>query len=245
MRMDMKHEIRKVEENMAKQFSKRKPFSEHLQKWEDAQLPDKYDHNCFAYCGQPSKEELEQAVAYQKKLGAGFVKLEGDEPLSDDFGFDLNVTLTMVLKTNGENWRTNPDLVYRNPQFNELEALEVKHFASLYGEDFTRRNIRRLFEKLTYHGAYLDERLIGACYSFCSGRFVCMDGLIVDENYRKRYVASSLIAHIKHQFSDKILFLHAAEDDTPKEMYQKMGFETEDRLYEYSCFDLSTLQCFC
>ena len=31
------------------------------------------------------------------------------------------------------------------------------------------------------------------------------------------------------------------EDDTPKEMYEKMGFETVDKLYEYTCLDLGRL----
>ena len=29
------------------------------------------------------------------------------------------------------------------------------------------------------------------------------------------------------------MFLHADADDTPKEMYRKMGFESVDELYEY------------
>ena len=33
---------------------------------------------------------------------------------------------------------------------------------------------------------------------------------------------------------DDTLFLHADEDDTPKDMYLKMGFEIVDRLYEYT-----------
>ena len=35
-----------VEEKMARLFSEKKPFSEHLFKWEDSSLPDKYDDNC-------------------------------------------------------------------------------------------------------------------------------------------------------------------------------------------------------
>ncbi len=68
-----------------------------------------------------------------------------------------------------------------------------------------------------------------------------IDGLIVDSKYRKKYVAISLIAHIKDSHPDTILFLHADEDDTPKEMYEKMGFKTIERLYEYLCTDISTL----
>ena len=237
----MKDKTRHNEELFIRMFAERKPFSEHLTKWEDRLLPDKYDHNCFEYCGQPTKEEFAKAVQYQKEFGAGFIKLEGDDPLSDSFGLEADVTLTMVLKSSETEWKTNPDLTFRTPPLRELEELEVKHYGPLYGESFTRRNVRRLYEKATYHGAYLDGVLTGSCYSFSANGLTCIDGLIVDESYRKRYIATSLIAHVIRSFPDTVFFLHAAEDDTPKDMYEKMGFETVDKLYEYLCTDMNRL----
>ena len=61
---------------------------------------------------------------------------------------------------------------------------------------------------------------------------VVMDALVVREAFRKRYVATTLMKHIASQFKEE-MFLHADADDTPKEMYRKMGFETVDELYEY------------
>ena len=113
-------------------FSERKPFSEHLMKWEDPLLPDKYDQNFFEYSGQPTREEFAKAVEYQKGIGAGFIKLEGDDPLSDDFGLNSDVTLTMVLRADGTNWRRNPDLTFGKPSVDEVEELEVKHFGQLF-----------------------------------------------------------------------------------------------------------------
>ena len=118
----------------------------------------------------------------------------------------------------------------------ELEDIELRHFGPLYGEDFSRRNIRRLYDKLRYHGAYLNGKLVGAGYSFSDSGFTCIDGLIVDKAYRKRYIATSLIKHIREHCPDTILFLHADDDDSPKEMYLKLGFEISDRLYEYFGF---------
>ena len=37
------------------------------------------------------------------------------------------------------------------------------------------------------------------------------------------------------------LYLHADPEDTPKDLYARMGFETVDRVYEYLCTDLSRL----
>lgn len=237
-------DTRIVEEKMAKLFSTCRPFSEHLKKWEDDSLPDKYDHNCFEYSGQPTLEEFSEAVSYQKGKGASFIKLEGDEPLSETFGLGTGVSLTLQLAGSHAPWSTNERLAFGEPTLEELEEIEVKHFGKLYGEDFARRNIRRSYDKLTYHGAYLNGDLVGAAYSYTDPEhgLTCIDGLIVDEDHRGQYVATSLIAYVEDRYPDTRLFIHADDEDTPKEMYIKMGFETVDRLYEYLCVDIGSLK---
>ena len=225
---------RLVEEKMMELFSGKRPFSEHLLKWEDPLLPDKYDHNYFEYTGQPTRDEFRKAFDYQKERGDEFIKLEGRQPLADSFGLEEGVTVTMELCGNPGCWRMNSKVRFQAPSLEELEIIEVKHFGPLYGEDFSRRNVRRLYERLQYHGAYIGEKLAGACYSFSADGMTCIDGLIVDEDFRHRYIATSLIAHIAEVYDGDTLFLHADEDDTPKEMYRKMGFAVTDRLYEYS-----------
>ena len=101
--MDLINQTRSIEKKMALLFSVKKQFSEHLLKWEDPGLLDKYDPNCFEYCGQPTIEEFNRAVAYQKSIGASFIKLEGNEPLEDSFGLEPGVTLTMALQPNNVN----------------------------------------------------------------------------------------------------------------------------------------------
>lgn len=228
---------RLVEEKMARIFSEKKRFSDHLYKWEDSLLPDKYDHNCFEYTGQPTKEEYQKALEYQKNRGDIFIKLEGDHPLSNSFGLEMDITVTMELK-NRSSWTRNHSVRFAVPTLEEMERIEVKHFGPIYGESFTRRNVRRLYHKLQYHGAYLNHVLAGACYSFPSDGMTCIDGLIVDEAFRHQYVATSLIAHIADISPGSTLFLHADEMDTPKEMYLRMGFEIIDLLYEYCKTDL-------
>ena len=39
-----------------------------------------------------------------------------------------------------------------------------------------------------------------------------------------------------------VLYLHADSEDTPKELYAKMGFQAVDKLYEYLCTDFSKLK---
>ena len=223
---------------MAKLFSEKRQFSEHLFKWEDPSLPDKYDHNCFEYTAQPTMEEFQIAADYQREKGDFFIKLEGDHPLTDSFDLEPGVTLTMVLKGDIRKWRRNENVRFAVPSLEELEEIEVKHYGPVYGESFSRRNIRRLYEKLDYHGGYIGDTLVAACYSFSSDGMTCIDGLIVDEEYRHQGVATALLAHVSETNENSTLFLHADEDDTVKDMYLKLGFEIANHLYEYSCLDL-------
>ena len=245
--MQIYEKTRLAEEKMARLFGSRRDFSENLRKWEDPALPDKHDHNCFEYKSQPTPEEFAAALDYQRQTGANFIKLEGDFPLDRDFGLEMGLTLTMAAPADKSLWRLNRELTFNRPGLAELEELEVKHYGPVYGEDFCRRNIRRLYEKLDYHGAYLGGKLAGACYSFTAGDLpgaagvTCLDGLLVDEDLRNRYIATSLLAWVMDLIRPELLFLHADAEDTPQDMYRKMGFSTVDRLYEYSCADLSKL----
>lgn len=240
--MDITNKCRAVEAEMTALFSSKRPFSEHLQKWEDAALPDKYDHNSFEYAGQPTGEEFRLALEYQNRSGAPFIKLEGNEPLKESFGLEPSVTLTMALLSMETHWKKNTLLTFRKPTLPELEEIERKHFGAVYGEDFTVRNVRRLYEKLDYHGAYFGNKLAAACYSYSFNGITCLDGLIVDKAYRHQYVATTLIGYVRNLHPDHILMLHADRDDTPKDMYLKMGFEIADSLYEYLQTDLSQLE---
>ena len=232
---------REAERQMARLFSSERPFSAHLTKWEDPLLPDKYDHNCFFCSGQPEKEEFAAALAYQRDRGAPFLKLESDAPLQNSFGLEESVTLTMTLRSACDGWRQNPRVTFGTPTLPEAEALEVRHYGPVYGEDFTRCNLRRLFGALTYHGAYLDGRLAGMCYTFEHEGCVCLDGLLTDETCRGQGVATTLLRRLAKQNEGKLLFWHADADDTPRQMYEKLGFCTVDTLYEYLCPDLALL----
>ena len=55
----------------------------------------------------------------------------------------------------------------------------------------------------------------------------------IHDNVQQTYIADNF---------DGIMYLHADEDDTPKDMYAKMGFQAVDKLYEYLCTDFSKLK---
>ena len=248
--MDEISRIRKAERSFKMLFSQKCAFSEHLEKWQDDDLYDMYDHNQFVpLLDDPTDKELEQAIAYQHQLGRGFLKLDTreklDEALIKRFSLEECCTETMLLRNKKENmarWKSNPDVIIHDSASSDVLAdllqIDIETFASDYGEDFIRRRDARYVKKAMetpgfhYYVAYLDGKVAGSCYACAIDGYVVMDALVVREAFRKRYVATTLMKHIASQFKEE-MFLHADADDTPKEMYGKMGFETVDELYEY------------
>lgn len=242
--------IRKAEQSFKQLFSQKRAFSEHMEKWQDDDLYDMYDHNQFVpLLDDPTGKELEQAIAYQRQLGRGFLKIDKreklDEVLIKRFSLEECCTETMLLRNKKENmarWKSNPDVIIYDSASGDVLAdllkIDIETFASDYGEDFIRRRDARYVKKAMeipgfhYYVAYLDGKPAGACYAYAIDGYVVMDALVVREAFRKRYVATTLMKHIASQFKEE-MFLHADADDTPKEMYRKMGFETVDELYEY------------
>ena len=248
--MDEISRIRKAERSFKMLFSQKCVFSEHLEKWQDDDLYDMYDHNQFVpLLDDPTDKELEQAIAYQHQLGRGFLKLDTreklDEALTERFSLEKCCTETMLLQNKQKNieaWKCNPDVIIHDSASSDVLAdllqIDIETFASDYGEDFIRRRDARYVKKAMetqgfhYYVAYLDRKPAGSCYACAIDGYVVMDALVVREAFRKRYVATTLMKHIASQFKEE-MFLHADADDTPKEMYGKMGFETVDELYEY------------
>lgn len=248
--MDEISRIRKAERSFKMLFSQKCAFSEHLEKWQDDDLYDMYDHNQFVpLLDDTTDKELEQAIAYQHQLGRSFLKLDTreklDEALTERFSLEECCTETMLLQNKQKNieaWKCNPDVIIHDSASSDVLAdllqIDIETFASDYGEDFIRRRDARYVKKAMetqgfhYYVAYLDRKPAGSCYAYAIDGYVVMDALVVREAFRKRYVATTLMKHIASQFKEE-MFLHADADDTPKEMYRKMGFETVDELYEY------------
>ena len=248
--MDEISRIRKAERSFKMLFSQKCAFSEHLEKWQDDDLYDMYDHNQFVpLLDDPTDKELEKAVAYQRQLGRGFLKIDTreklDEALTERFSLEECCTETMLLRNKQKNieaWKCNPDVIIHDSASSDVLAdllqIDIETFASDYGEDFIRRRDARYVKKAMetqgfhYYVAYLDGKVAGSCYACAIDGYVVMDALVVREAFRKRYVATTLMKHVASQFKEE-MFLHADADDTPKEMYRKMGFETVDELYEY------------
>lgn len=121
----------------------------------------------------------------------------GYEPLDNAFGMEEETTLTMALPGDVDvhGWSISSGISVKSPDPTQLEQLELKCFGAVCGEDFVVRDNRRLREKILYLGAYLDGQLVGSCYVYVAGGYACVDSLMVDEDFRWRHVAATLLKH--------------------------------------------------
>ena len=225
--------VQSTEEELSMIFSVRRSFSEHLKRWEDNELPEQYDLNCFEYSAQPSKEEFGRALDLQRERGDAFIKLVGDFPLADDFGLSSGVRLTLQLAGTTDGWGVNDKVEIKTPRYKDLKETAQKHLGPLRGEDFAARNADHLYEYLDCRGAYLGEKLVGAYYFYTSDGYTCVEGLIVDQDFRQRHIAAALLKHAADEAAGNVVFLHAYQDSITKKVLEKLGFREVGRRYEY------------
>lgn len=247
MNEQIKHITRKTEESFARLFSTQEKIAPGITRRSDPALPDMHDHNNFGYERPLTDSDIRLMQDYQRSRGDSFLKIEGDFPLDDKLvkraNLESGCTLTMAANTNVlPSWKTNPAVEIRKlseaANSDDILNLELKNYGSIYGEDFAKRKMQRYFsvaaenKNLEFICAYIDGQITGYLYSYHTDECIMLDSLIVNEEFRMQKIATTLIRASIGDFKG-IAFLHADSDDTPKEMYLKMGFQTVDHLYEY------------
>ena len=217
----------------------------------DDKLRDMYDHN-FTHFDEELNEDMYNALeAFRHTRGENFAKYVGlcRSPFLLSKGFDEEEIITMA-KCDYLNFPKKEipglsfDSIRDNPSFlDELIAIEISEYGQDYGASFCSRRWIRYADKikegdngLNIFGAFIDGKLVGYCYSFYSRNTVCIDSLLVVPSYRNRYIATSLLAHVASKFGC-LIYLHASEEETAKQMYAKLGFEILLSTYEYLRID--------
>lgn len=239
--------LRRAEDRWRELSAVRKPFNAHLDRWHNSALPDEYDSNQFIPIGEINYDDIQQAMDYQKAQNLRFLKIDSREPLPQalcqHFVLEESCCLTMaLLNPNPSSWKRNPKVEIHSTKTHDIGKELVDFCVRMWGPDIDMDFVRRQTEHyvkrskteegFAYFAAFLDGKIAGCCYVLRRDGLVELDGLIVDPDVRKQYVASSLLAYAAEQL-EGILYLHADKEDTPKDMYAKMGFEIVDSLYEY------------
>lgn len=222
-----------------------------IERFFDRKLPDMYYHNFTISPVEIDDKLLEKILKIKEENNEKHCKIS--LPFSTKYlifkGFKQEITLTMVKENYDsfnvvENGFVKFSSVRKNPEYiNDVIAIEIEYYGEYYGIDFCVRRWNRYFDKiregdngLNLFVALFNKQVIGYCYTFYSDGVVGLDGLLVKKEFRNQYVASNLIKHVANFYKCPI-YLHADEEDTPKIMYEKLGFVTINKSYDYLKLD--------
>lgn len=216
----------------------------------DDSLKDMYDHNYTSVVGKVDEALLFKINEYKQNRNESHTKIVSfnKEELLLEKGFEESILLTMV-KEDFTSWpkEINSNLIFKNHKEidiqNDVLKLELFEYGNVYGEDFTTRKISRYMTKakekdngLNFFGAYIDNKLVAYLHAYYYQNVVGVDGLLVKKEFRHQGIAASLLQYVSNFYNCPI-YLHADEDETPKEMYIKLGFKTIEKVYEYLLLD--------
>lgn len=217
----------------------------------DKNLADMYDHNFSSFIKEVDDKSFNELLDIKRELNEGFMKISLKEPcgLLTAKGFQKEILLTL-LKEDYSNFSI-PEIDFvtykryseHKEIIEDLIKIEKEYYGTLYTEDFCERRWRRHQEvidnghkELEIWGVYHNDKMIGFAYSYFNDDVVAMDSLLTINEYRNKYVASNLIKEIANYYKVPI-YLHADEEETPKEIYYKLGFKKIATSYDYLLVD--------
>lgn len=221
-----------------------KPFNEHLCRWHSEVRPDQANNNFFFSTGPLTEGDIKAAMDLQKSRALDYILLRTEQPLPEalrqEFQLEEEVLYVMALtRDTSAGWKENPEIEIRDIQIHDISAdiMDVSGVPEPY-QDAARRNMELVLEVAESHPeyhwycAYYNGVHAANVYALSFAGCVEVDDLWVEEAYRNRYIATTLMKHIA-QTLDGTLYLHADASRTPKDMYAKMGFEIVETVYEY------------
>lgn len=224
--------------------ARQQPFNEHLTRWHSDARPWQENNNFFYAPGAISAADISAALNFQKSRGLNYLMLRTAAPLSRELAaeFELaeEVTLLMAMPDDKSgSWKKNPDVEIRDIQTHDIrdDILDVSDVSEPYREQ-ALRNMEAVLEVAKAHPeyhwlcGYADGQKAANLYFLCHNGCIELDDLWVEEGFRHRYIATTMMKHVAQNFEGTI-YLHAMADRTPREMYTKMGFEVLETIYDY------------
>lgn len=173
----------------------------------------------FVHLALPEGKEI------PKKL-VKYLKNEGFNEIS----FEL-----LVLNTNDINFIKDSDYTIEKldkvdyTQYIEFNYAIDLEMANKEWADYNKDNIYDSLrsENIIQIVAKDKNKIIGSVNVILSDDYFEIDALYVKENYRKKGIASHILKFAINEFNKENVILVADSDDTPKYMYQHIGFKKE------------------
>lgn len=215
-------------------------------RYTDPALPDMYCHN-FLYLKKAMSPQLllkalNEKTAAARAAGQKYFRLELEEdpalrPEAYPAGGETEHNGTYVLtpcRADVENWPFSPEFSIRAMTAqSDAKALTEVQMDMAYGTEFCERRAERKTRVFISGSgcrnflAFSGEVPAGTCELFESGSTAKLEDLCVRPEFRHRKAASTLLRTLTLTALDdgcERLTLTADENDTPKALYQTLGF---------------------
>lgn len=242
-----------IENSYIENFSNREEKGDHII-FRDEKLPDMHAFNCVFIKENMSKDSIEGFILNclnEVKLNEkGFLKIffhpkvELTDSLTKSLiGMEFEIETNLYMKVDAkkaEGYRVNEacNVVIANTD-NEFEAgrvldIETSIFLGTPSEFAHRKSLRKMevFQdpgnKLYLYLCYHENNAIGKCELHLMGDYGKIESFTVLEKYQRMGIGTTILKRAILDASElgiNNIYLITGKDDTPKEMYSKLGFE--------------------
>lgn len=213
-------------------------------------LPDRYNDNIsFIKTNGLDTTDIilttKREIAQSFSDNLSFAKIMYDTDLPEDIFKDITyekeisylglylLNLPLLFK-----WDTNDECtiitINTTTQKQDLVNFEVSAYEKTLGTDYCIRSstyttkILDNTDNLKVYAAYINNRLVGKCQLFNKGSIAKIEDLEVAKEFHMQKIATSLLKKIIMDSTNpgvENIFLVTDENDTPKNMYSKLGFK--------------------
>ena len=251
----MEHnKIIECEQEYIRCFSNTTEHEEFVQ-YSDALLPDMYKHNFLAVRKTVGPDRIRyllgSALSEAKAQNKGFFRME--LPAGQDYP-DAAIDHPGIVREhlgaylypsdNEPDWKVRSDCTFRKIETEEmveqLALLDLAHDRVTCGEDFCVRRTHRRGQVYLSGAAcnsylcYLDGVPVGNCDLFVHGDTAKIEDFAVLPDFQHMGIGTTLLREMVSAAKTagaKVIYLCTGEDDTPREMYRKLGFQKVMNFY--------------
>jgi spore maturation protein CgeE len=225
-----------------------------IKRFRDDSLTDMYNHNYTYVKRNLLQEELQKLIleesAQNQKENKQFIKVSLAElpdvsQLDTPFGklstehYGNYIYTPMV--SPGWNSRDGFTIksVSKEAMVEDIVSMDLISDAKSCGEDFCIRRARRRGKvylsdsSIDCYIIYSKDIPVGKCDLFLSNDTAKIEDFVVLPAYQRQGIGTTLLKHLIDTAltkGAKTIYLTADEDDTPKDMYMRLGFE---RVFDY------------
>jgi len=253
---EMIQKIRRCERAYIECFSERFE-NDRIIRYRDDDLSDMYDHNCTYIKGTPTLDDLlqiaDEEIKLYRKENRICCKILLDEMQYEkglkEFDDKLQIEhygQYVFTPVEPPEWALKTECVIRKitdpAMVDDLVLLGKTQYGEACGEDFCVRRDRRRGQvylsnpSIESYICYYDGAPAGNCDLFLHDDMAKIEDFTVLPKYQRRGLGTAILKHlISAAFSKgaRVIYLTTDEDDTPKDMYMKLGFKKVSDSYAF------------